>query len=483
MKVKDKPKILLLVTSLLSLEGYSIPRKPSLKGKNKGKNKGKIIIQEKPMLANIASIEDIPALAGKKSVPRPRDRHQTANKKDMPDKGGSGDKKKSNDLDNCDSNLKDLRNAPWCNGKKPPHKKQSVNTVKFTIYIALLPKYPGLGKFLKKIVSEALVVAEPFLVIHDGYVRNQTHSTHNKRSLRLDRPSSQVLSFRDLSQDPIHMFLRSFKVTLLLKLDDRWWWQHNFTFECKWENDTQVEDSAILKHLSKVGEQELAASAHGGRLEREIPDKAIVDVTTEWPPTSNYSRISDLNKNPPVIAVANEANTQTTTQPITQTTTQPITHTTTQTITQTTTQTTTQTATQKTAQTTAQTDQTPIQSTSPTAAPSTKTSIDQLIPRDHWYWQRFVGLGLFLLTTVTVFTLTLVSSIRQRRRVAEENWVNLATQEGMNELLSTDWKVQSGSQPVLVIFQKERLEYLDDDSILLGGYEHYSTIVPGASIT
>ena len=53
----------------------------------------------------------------------------------------------------------------------------------------------------------------------------------------------------------------------------------------------------------------------------------------------------------------------------------------------------------------------------------------------------------------------------------------------MNELLSTDWKVQSGSQPVLVIFQKERLEYLDDDSILLGGYEQNSTIVPGVSIT
>lgn len=464
MKAKDKP--ILLLVSLLSLEGYSVPQKPRLKGKNKGKS----IIQEKQktMLASIASIQDKPTLTGKRSAPRPRGRHQTANKKDMPHKGDSGDNKKSNDLDNCDSNLEDLRNAPWCNGKKPPHKKQPVNTVKFTIYIALLPKYPGLGKFLKKIVSEALVVAEPFLVIHDGYVQNQTHSTHNERLLQLDRPSSQVLSFRDLSQDPIHMFLRSFKVTLLLKLEDRWWWQHNFTFECKWENDTQVEDSAILKHLSKVGEQELAASAHGGRLEREIPDKAIVDVTTEWPPTSNYSRISDLNKNPPVIAVANEANTQMTTQPVTQTTTQPILQTTTETITQTTTQATTQ----KTAQT-----------TSPTASPSTKTSIDQLIPRDHWYWQRFVGLGLFLLTTVTVFTLTLVASIRQRRRVAEENWVNLATQEGMNELLSTDWKVQSGSQPVLVIFQKERLEYLDDDSILLGGYEQNPTIVPGASIT
>jgi hypothetical protein len=57
-------------------------------------------------------------------------------------------------------------------------------------------------------------------------------------------------------------------------------------------------------------------------------------------------------------------------------------------------------------------------------------------------------------------------------------WGNLGTEQGVDALLSTGWKVRGSKMEV---FNKETTGYRDDDSILIGGFE--PTAYVGAEIT
>jgi len=372
--------------------------------------------------------------------------------KEMPSKGDSGDNSDVDDLDNCNSNFNNLNHdldgdyadyAPWCYETTEPGDHE----VKFTLYIALEPKHPGLGKYINEVVSDELYKTEPFLTIQNGEVQRpsayegaQNQSAHNNM-VHLDNTTSASTLDR-LSDEPVEMFLRSISVVLVEKNEDRWWWQHNFTFDVYWKGDnSEVENTSVLMRLDAIVEKEIAADAHSGRLynslQRKIPDNALVDVTIDWPPPcdghpcESDATFETIDWPPPSDATFEN---ETVAEVITD-------------------------------------------------LSKNATYLQPLNPKDYWNWQRYVGLGLFLWTIVTVFLLTLTAAVRQRRRVVGQNWGNLVTEEGINELLSTGWVIRSGNQEVLEVFEKKGLGYLEDDSILLGGFEYKSTVITGTSMT
>jgi hypothetical protein len=70
-----------------------------------------------------------------------------------------------------------------------------------------------------------------------------------------------------------------------------------------------------------------------------------------------------------------------------------------------------------------------------------------------------------------------VASYRHRRRAIKDLWGNLGTEEGVDALLNTGWKVKGSKMEV---YDKRGWGYNDDDSMFLGGYEQRHV---GAEIT
>jgi hypothetical protein len=75
---------------------------------------------------------------------------------------------------------------------------------------------------------------------------------------------------------------------------------------------------------------------------------------------------------------------------------------------------------------------------------------------------------LFISTFVGTFCLMQVASYRHHRRAVKDLWGNLGSEEGVDALLNTGWKVRGCKMEV---YDKRGYGYTDDDSIFLGGYE------------
>jgi len=119
----------------------------------------------------------------------------------------------------------------------------------------------------------------------------------------------------------------------------------------------------------------------------------------------------------------------------------------------------------------------------PTVSPDTdeeEPTYPDLLDAQGWDWRRYLGLGLFIWTVVGTILVTQIAARRKRRRTAKEEWGNLATEEGVDELLKTGWKVK-GSQ--MEVYEKHKLGYRDDDSMLIGGFEQQEMFDVGAEIT
>ena len=63
-------------------------------------------------------------------------------------------------------------------------------------------------------------------------------------------------------------------------------------------------------------------------------------------------------------------------------------------------------------------------------------------------------------------------------QIKKELWGNLATEEGVSELLRTGWKIKGAK---MELYDKKDVGYRDDDSMLIGGYEQKEFV--GAEIT
>uniref|UniRef100_A0A7S1DAT9 Uncharacterized protein n=1 Tax=Cyclophora tenuis TaxID=216820 RepID=A0A7S1DAT9_CYCTE len=84
-----------------------------------------------------------------------------------------------------------------------------------------------------------------------------------------------------------------------------------------------------------------------------------------------------------------------------------------------------------------------------------------------WDIRRWVGLGIFCGTLLLTLALTRTARKRRKKWEEQENWgIRLATEHDINELLTYGWQ-HDGQQ--LTLYDKTKLGYRDDDSMLIGG--------------
>lgn len=98
------------------------------------------------------------------------------------------------------------------------------------------------------------------------------------------------------------------------------------------------------------------------------------------------------------------------------------------------------------------------------------SDLDGLVPlnADAWDWKRFLGLGLLLGTIICTSLLMLLASFHQRRMREQVLWGNMATRDGVEELLKMGWKFDGTRMEV---YDKGKIGYDDNDSMLIGGFE------------
>ena len=96
-----------------------------------------------------------------------------------------------------------------------------------------------------------------------------------------------------------------------------------------------------------------------------------------------------------------------------------------------------------------------------------------------WNWQRYTGLALLLSVALSTMCLAQLSALRHRKRIRKQVWSNLASEEGVKDLLRSGW-ILKGSR--MEIFDKSKLGYQDDSSILIGGFEQKEPVI-GSEIT
>ena len=89
-------------------------------------------------------------------------------------------------------------------------------------------------------------------------------------------------------------------------------------------------------------------------------------------------------------------------------------------------------------------------------------------PLDSQEWgpARYLGLALFLFMAVTGILLTQVGAMRRKQRIRKQVWSNLASEEGVKDLLKTGWVLKGNRMEV---YDKSKLGYSDNDSMLIGG--------------
>ena len=85
-----------------------------------------------------------------------------------------------------------------------------------------------------------------------------------------------------------------------------------------------------------------------------------------------------------------------------------------------------------------------------------------------WSWTRYLGFAVFMGTFVGLIVASQIGAIRRRRKMRRQVWGNLASEEGVKELLNTGWVLRDDRMEV---FDKARVGYRDNDSMLIGGYE------------
>jgi hypothetical protein len=112
------------------------------------------------------------------------------------------------------------------------------------------------------------------------------------------------------------------------------------------------------------------------------------------------------------------------------------------------------------------------------AAPTYIESLETPLDVEAWNARRYLGLGLLIMTVIGTFLLMQLAEIRKRHRIEQANWGNLATEQGVDDLLRMGWKVDGCKMEV---YDKRKIGYEDNDSMLIGGFQQ--TVPVGAEIT
>ena len=78
------------------------------------------------------------------------------------------------------------------------------------------------------------------------------------------------------------------------------------------------------------------------------------------------------------------------------------------------------------------------------------------------------GIGVFIGMVSGLVLASQIGALRRKMKIRQQVWGNLASEEGVKELLNTGWVLRDDRMEV---FHKDRVGYRDDDSMLIGGFE------------
>lgn len=105
--------------------------------------------------------------------------------------------------------------------------------------------------------------------------------------------------------------------------------------------------------------------------------------------------------------------------------------------------------------------------------------------------REWFGLGLGAMTIVVALSLTLWAGYLQRKQVAQEAWGAVFTEQGINDVLQVGWRYQEpddgsgdggqdhgNGQLFLQVYDKTKIGYNDEDSVLQGGVERQEFTAP-----
>ena len=104
---------------------------------------------------------------------------------------------------------------------------------------------------------------------------------------------------------------------------------------------------------------------------------------------------------------------------------------------------------------------------------------ESILQRDDWDWQLYVGLALVVSTLSFAAIIVIWSHYWHKNQHRQEQWANLTSEDGMNELLGIGWVLKDEE---LVVFDKSKAGYSDNDSVFRGGFQQREVIV-GAEIS
>lgn len=104
---------------------------------------------------------------------------------------------------------------------------------------------------------------------------------------------------------------------------------------------------------------------------------------------------------------------------------------------------------------------------------------ESIIQRDDWDWQLYVGLALVVSSCTFSAIIVIWSHYWHKNQRRQEQWANLTSEDGMNELLGIGWVLKDEE---LVVFDKSKAGYSDNDSVFRGGFQQREVIV-GAEIS
>ena len=299
------------------------------------------------------------------------------------------------------------------------------NSVRFNVFLAVPPHTPSLGHILRVAVTMYLNVTSTEYryrlrqLEEDAWSRSQPHG--NLFKIALDLINEFIGGLR---KPPIaNLYLIDSDPKIVHYEKDRWWWKYRFRYNSFWHDGKPMLNTTMRQRIKRHTLAILDAgisTLHEGILD---------EIGTEFGLNSTDTFFEVSVRKPSVLPGCGRVD----------------------------------------------------PGPSPTASPTVITEIDQVVsPLDtsEWDWRRYFGLAMLLGTVVVTFCLVQLAGLRRRRMTRKEVWSNIATEEGVEELLRTGWKLR-GSQ--MEVYDKKNAGYRDDDSMLIGGFEQCEIV--GAEIT